>query len=906
MQSSPSTPAPWPDIALSAHDLADTPLPIAEVVLDTGTFVAANAAAARLYGATAVNLIGRTLAQYALQPHAGSELAAHAIAAQPFVLHHRRPDGSPWVAEVHPIRLQPGPPPRLLFTLQDVTTRWRTDQALQVLDRHPDLSARISRACAWEIWPAEERIFCDARLPGMFGYTAQELGPRLADWNATVPEADRPRIAAALQAVIEGRCDHYAVEHPVRRKDGTAGWVHVHGTRVGAPGETPLRIVGASVDITERKRFERVLELTQFAIDHSPHAAFWIDGRGCVTRTNEQAARSLGQAAEALLGQPVWSFDPDFTPAAWAPLLERMQRDGSVVFETRHRRADGSVFAVEITASHIPFEGQFYGFCVARDISERQRAEQVQRELATSLEQRVQERTAELDRQSRRNELILGGANDGFFASDELGRLRDVNPAFCRLLGYTREELLQRTIADIEAVEDAPAVAAHIHKLRALGHDRFDTWHRRRDGSGVEVEVSVSRVWLAGEPMLFAFVRDITERQATHRLLQVAKEEAERANLAKSEFLSRMSHELRTPLNAILGFGQLLSLKTGEPTQAGQLREILNAGAHLLTLIDDVLDLARVESGHLAVSLEPVALRPLLDECLNLVRPQAQMQAPTPGITLPQQAACAGLHVRADRTRLKQVLLNLLSNAIKYNRPGGSVTLRCEAAADGTLRVCVDDSGPGLTPAQQARLFVPFERLDAEARRIQGTGIGLALSRRLVEAMGGTLGVESAPGVGSSFWLRLPQARPQAEGPAVAVAAEAASGPVASGTHQVLCIEDNPANLRLIEGIFVRRPQLRLLTAIAPGLGLELARTHRPELILLDINLPDLDGYAVLQHLRADAATRDIPVIAVSANAMPHDVERARAAGFIAYLTKPLDIAQLLRLVDDALATNRR
>jgi CheY-like chemotaxis protein len=278
--------------------------------------------------------------------------------------------------------------------------------------------------------------------------------------------------------------------------------------------------------------------------------------------------------------------------------------------------------------------------------------------------------------------------------------------------------------------------------------------------------------------------------------------------------------------------------------------------------------------------------------------------------------------VQADRTRLKQVLLNLLSNAVKYNRHGGSVSLGCEPSPAATspagagaghhgpagrLRIRIHDTGAGLTAEQAGRLFVPFERLDAEARHIQGTGIGLALSKRLVELMGGRVGVDSTPGTGSTFWVELPLADAPAE-PGESTdspddRARVDAAPTAM-RRTVLCVEDNPANLRLIEAVFAQRPGIRLLTAMAPGLGLELARTHRPALILLDINLPDMDGYAVMECLREHGATRDIPVVAVSANAMPRDLERARAAGFAAYLTKPLDIDRLLQLLDETLAAS--
>jgi PAS domain S-box-containing protein len=519
-----------------------------------------------------------------------------------------------------------------------------------------------------------------------------------------------------------------------------------------------------------------------------------------------------------------------------------------------------------------------------------------------------------LERSERRYRALIDSSPDAIFLARD-GRFVYVNPATLRLFGAaTAEQLLGTPVFDRIHPEYHDRVRARgesiVREQRPV--PPLEERYLRLDGSEVEVEVSAAPYVDDQGPANQVIVRDITERRRTARALQAlaadlerrvqertaelqrARDDAERANLAKSEFLSRMSHELRTPLNAILGFGQLLEMELQHNGQHAKVRQILAAGQHLLSLINDVLDLARIEAGHLAVSTEAVALQPLVSDCLTLLRPQAQAR----GISLSAPAADDRRQVRADRTRLKQVLLNLLSNAIKYNREGGSVAVRIEDRG-ACWRVCVDDSGPGLDAEQQARLFVPFERLEAARTVVEGTGIGLALSRRLMELMHGRIGLHSEPGRGSSFWVELPKA--DDGGPAAVLPAPTAdAGPAQAAAPQseVLCIEDNPVNLMLVEHIVALRPQWRLLGAASPTQGIELARARRPRLILLDIHLPEMDGWAVMRVLREDPATRDIPVVAVSAHAMPADLARGRAAGFADYLTKPLQLERVLAVLD--------
>jgi signal transduction histidine kinase/CheY-like chemotaxis protein len=422
---------------------------------------------------------------------------------------------------------------------------------------------------------------------------------------------------------------------------------------------------------------------------------------------------------------------------------------------------------------------------------------------------------------------------------------------------------------------------------------------------GVSITTAVTIVLFVGTILLTARQLERAEarrRTAEERLDEArleaerARAEAERASGAKSEFLSRMSHELRTPLNAVLGFSQLLGMDDLDQRQREAVDQINKGGRHLLELINEVLDIARIEAGQISLSMEAVDLGDVLDEIVGLVRPLAAERR----ITV-QALAIEGT-VLADRQRLKQILLNLLSNAVKYDRPGGSVRVDVIASPQ-AHRIRVSDTGPGIAPALLERLFTPFDRLGAEASGVEGTGVGLALSRRLAEAMGGTMGVETQPGRGSTFWVELEAAAGAAGRPAVADVD--AGGGRSLGRGTVLYVEDNPANIKLIEHVLERHPGVRLITAMQGGLGVDLARQHRPDLILLDLNLPDLPGTTVLAQLHADPSTATIPVVVISADATPGQIQRLLAAGARDYLTKPIDVVRLMDLLESHLGPGR-
>jgi signal transduction histidine kinase/ActR/RegA family two-component response regulator len=387
---------------------------------------------------------------------------------------------------------------------------------------------------------------------------------------------------------------------------------------------------------------------------------------------------------------------------------------------------------------------------------------------------------------------------------------------------------------------------------------------------------------------------DILARSAD---LQDANRGLRAANEAKNDFLSGVSHELRTPLNAILGFGELLSLGDISDEHREWVTIMLKAGRHLLMLLDEVLDISRMETRNLSMSMEAVSIQGLIADALELVRPLSIAR----GVDLDPAPPAAGKHVHADHQRARQVLLNLLSNAIKYNHPGGKVSVTTSEEPGGRLRVSVADTGRGITEEDMGRLFAPFERLDAAQAGIEGTGLGLALSRQLVEAMGGTTGVTSTLGVGSVFWVELAITEPAAVSQkAIARDAVTTCRDYASA-KTVLYVEDMLENIRLVEEILKQRPSATLIPAMLAGVALDLARQHHPDLVLLDLHLPDMPGEEVLSRLRADPATSGIPVVVLSADATQDHISRLTAAGADAYLTKPISVRALLQAVDQAL-----
>ena len=502
---------------------------------------------------------------------------------------------------------------------------------------------------------------------------------------------------------------------------------------------------------------------------------------------------------------------------------------------------------------------------------------------------------------------------DALMTTDPAGIITDVNKQMEALTGSTRDELIGSPFKSY-FTDSARAEAGIKLVLSDKKVTDYELTARARDGKKTLVSYNATTFHDRDRTLqgVFGVARDVTERkrfeqalQETNVELESAKSAAEKANLAKSDFLSGMSHELRSPLNAILGFAQLMDTASPPPSdiQKESITQILQAGWHLLKLINEILDLSVVESGKVSLSLEPVSLPEVLLECQTMMEAQAQQRGIV--MTFPQFKQPS--FIWADQTRLKQIVINLLSNAIKYNQASGQVTVDYTVMSSECIRISFKDTGAGLSPEKIAQLFQPFNRLGQEAGIVAGTGIGLVVTKQLVELMDGVMGVDSTVGQGSVFWVEL-RSTPAPELKVTApeeAAPKLAIKPIDAPQKILLYIEDNPANMRLVERLIDRRTDIKLLKAVDGLQGIALARASLPDVILMDINLPGISGIDALKALQEDASTAHIPVVAISANAMSRDIEVGRQLGFFRYLTKPIVVEEFMSTLDLALRLNK-
>ncbi|MBD3671764.1 MAG: PAS domain-containing protein [Gammaproteobacteria bacterium] len=820
---------------------------------------------------------------------AASEKRAEAHGRHDVVHRIVRPDGT--IRYVHELAQaefdEQGRMVRLQGTVQDVTAREEAAARLQETEERFAFAVEGAGDGIWD-WniPSGEMLLSGNYEP-MLGFEVGELESTIEAWINSVHPEDLAAVQHQLQEYLHGKIPEYSIELRMRCKGGDYKWVLCRGTVVERDASaTPVRMIGIHSDITQRKQAELALLSNQTKLNGlyqlSPLGIALTDMDGNFIEFNEAFRQICGYPEEELRTLDYWTLTPREYEEQEAAQLESLRTTGRYgPYEKVYRQKDGSLIPIRLNGLVVKdLHGTSHIWSIVEDITESKNA---------------QERLTLFQRIFEASEQCVG-------ITDTDGRMVYMNPAYERLLGYSQDEMYGKSITTFFPDDE---VDEYLSKIKAAVKAR-QSWTGIMPAvtkSGEKVMIASNVGYVTDDSgniqYLFNLFSDFGEELRRREELSNARDAAERANKAKSEFLSSMSHELRTPMNAILGFAQLMEVDE-DLTQEHQdgVHEILKAGRHLLDLINDVLDLAKVESGQLDMSLEPVELKPVIKECLSLVSTLAGRRE----VRIHHEST-DGVILRADRTRLKQVILNLLSNAIKYNRLGGTVTLSAKPEDESMVRILVSDTGYGIANDRLSELFEPFKRLDAENSEIEGTGIGLTLTRRIVEIMGGEVAVESEQGVGSTFSIQLPADEIFVPTVASHESQETVQVESFADSHQykVLYVEDNPANLKLVAHILGKRKHIHMLTAHLPELGMELAKARLPELIILDINMPGMDGYELLQQLKSDPELQHIPVIALTANAMPSDLERGKRAGFDAYLTKPLDVSAFLKLVDEKL-----
>ena len=757
----------------------------------------------------------------------------------------------------------------------------------------------------------------------MFGYVGAELTGK--NLSLLIPELDLDQrhghgSLEYYSASDEARAIGMGREVLGRRKDGSTFPMEMAVSEMSLGGQRYF--TGIVRDITARKRAEEALlkaGALQSAIFNSANfSSIATDAKGVIQIFNVGAERMLGYTALDVMNKitPADISDPReliaraqalsselgtaITPGFEA-LVFKASRGIEDIYELTYIRKDGSRFpaVVSVTALRDAQNAIIGYLLIGTDNTARKQVEAEQKKLDRRLR----------DQQFYTRSVIESNI-DAMITTEPSGIITDVNKQMEALTGCTRDELIGAPFKNYFT----DSRQAEVGIRRVLSEQKvtdFELTVRARSGHQTVVSFNATTFYDRDRRLQGVFVsaRDISERKLLDQALQdknaeleSATQVAEKANLAKSDFLSSMSHELRSPLNAILGFAQLMESGTPAltPIQRANINQILQAGWYLLDLINEILDLALIESGKLSLSLVPISLPDVLLDCQAMIEPLAQKK----GIRVSFPTFDGPCFIQADSTRLKQVLINLLSNAIKYNREVGTVTVTCHATPAQRLRISVQDSGEGLPADKLAQLFQPFNRLGQDAGAEEGTGIGLVVSKQLVELMDGEIGVHSAVGAGSVFWVELKladavQLAPATDEPHDLLLAQLEPG---AALRTLLYVEDNRANMELVAQLIARRPDMRLLGASDGTRGITLARTHQPEVILMDINLPGISGIQALQILREDPATRHIPVLALSANAMQRDIEKGLAAGFFRYLTKPIKVNEFMEALDMGLA----
>ena len=876
---------------------------------------------------------------------------------------NRKKDGeSYWVeSTIVPFLDSNGKPYKYVSARTDITALRQSEDRL----RRSQVFANIG-TWDWNIRTGD--LYWSDRIGPLFGYQDQVPETIYENFLAAVHPEDRQIVIDAVNNCVDHGAE-YNIEHRVVWPDGSVHWVHESGDVVRTEDGKPLHMLGVVQDINISKNTELALaerERQLLEAQSLAHMGSWQAN----LRNGEF---SWSDEIYRIFGYDPGSFQPNVQTLNHAihhddlkrvrESKKRAERTGLHDVVYRVVRPDGMVRHVhELAQAENNAKGKLIHMTgTVHDITDRVMLEEKlrqQRKLLDMLHSSTTEFVVKGDIREAMNTMLdtlleLTGSEYGFTGEiilDDDGipflkthaitniawnletqalydkfeqngfEFRNLNTLFGHVMTSRESVVSNHPASDPRAgglPEGHPPMTSFLGVPIFYGNELVGMYGIANRANGYDEELQNFLRPFDTTYGVMIHSKRITEMEEYNRKALVsAKNEAENANRSKSQFLSSMSHELRTPMNAIMGFGQLLMMETDDPlneTQQENVNEIVKAGKHLLELINEVLDLAKIEAGRIDLSIDTVVLGEVIAESLQLITPLAQKRGIE--IILKQNDINITLDalmeqknaVRADHTRLRQVLLNLLSNAVKYNNENGKLVISCNHADNQQIRISISDTGAGLTTEQQSHLFKAFNRLGAEQTEIEGAGIGLVITKNIIELMGGSIGMNSQPGVGSIFWVELPSDTLQSENNGEdndELSTDKQTFTMPDHMQTVLYIEDNPANLRLVAQLLGRRPDIHMWSAHEPLLGLELAAEHKPDLILLDINLPGMDGFEVLKQLRQQEATSNTPVIAISANAMPVDIEKGLQAGFDDYITKPIDVTALLHTVDMKLSEN--
>jgi len=779
----------------------------------------------------------------------------------------------------------------------DITKIKKLEIALYNSNKRLRDSQKFAHIGTWDWDIKTDNLFWSEQIGPLFGYGKDELETSYDNFLNSIHADDRQDVVDAINNCINDN-EYYNIEHRCVWPDGSIHWLHESGDVVRDSNGVAQHMLGVVQDITKRKEFERRLKTSEARLTHAQRMArmgnwewniktnkiYWSDEiydiYGCDKELFELTTNTISNFIHHDDLDKVKSFEEKIITGMKDKISFRILRNDGV---SRHilQRAE-----IEYDSQNEP--AIMLG--TTQDVTEQVELEE------------------KLIRQKTIFESMFRDASDAMVMADTNRKIVMVNPAFVDLFGYQQAEIIGKETKFLYRYEEEYGQQGkkrfNVNSKSITRSSSYVIEYTKKNG---EYFISSTIGSVLKEPNgnvigYLGHIRDITQEKNNEQLIIKSKEDAEKANQAKTEFLSSMSHELRTPMNAILGFSQLLELDDNNnlsAEQKGDILEIKRAGEHLLKLINEVLDLSKIESGGVDVTLENIDYLELVRECKSTIEPIANKRSVTINIIGEENFCNNKISLNADKTRIRQVLLNLLSNAVKYNKQNGVIDITLEITDFSMAKISIEDSGIGISDDNLLNLFTPFQRFSDKQTSVEGTGIGLVITKRLIELMGGRIGVDSTLGIGSTFWFELTvnTAPDMVENSGTNSSQHLNNNDLLNNLN-IIYIEDNPANLRLVSELLSKRSISNLITSPNPELGLELINIHLPDLILLDINLPGMNGYEVLSEIKNNELTKNIPVIAISAHAMLNDIEHALKLGFVDYITKPLDIHYFYEVID--------